>query len=87
MKENKPKALFVATLILLLIGLIAAIYLTHLYFAVQNAGGEKVDSFCSLSETVDCVSVEQSEWSRILGIPVAVWGDEFYIVALLSLLL
>jgi protein-disulfide isomerase/uncharacterized membrane protein len=37
-------------------------------------------SFCTLSDTINCDAVNASEWSSILGIPIASYGMFFYLV-------
>jgi protein-disulfide isomerase/uncharacterized membrane protein len=72
-----------SVVILLLTGLGSSIYLTHLHFVVHGGGTGEVQSFCAISEGFNCVTVATSEYSVFLGIPVAVWGLEFFALALL----
>jgi len=87
MDVKKSPAQFVVALLLLALGLTASIYLTHLFWEVRTAGGETVDSFCAVSDTINCVTVEQSDWAVIFNVPVAIYGLEYYSLGLLILLL
>ena len=78
--------LLLSVVILLLTGLGSSIYLTHLHYVVHS-GTKDVESFCAISEGFNCVTVATSEYSSFLGIPVAVWGLEFYVLALLAVAL
>jgi len=78
---------FQLVLVLLLLGLVASIYLAVLDLRIMRAGGETVDSFCSFSMRFDCVAVARSEYSLVFGIPIAVYGIEFFLVGLGWLLL
>jgi protein-disulfide isomerase len=51
-----------------------------LYLTIQHqaalAGGE---SFCNISETLNCDVVNTSFWSDVLGVPTALYGAAFYL--------
>lgn len=77
------RALKGAIAILLLIGLLSSLYLTNLYLNVHNTYGKPVDSFCALNDEVNCVTVANSRWSTLAGIPIALYGIEFFTVLLI----
>jgi protein-disulfide isomerase/uncharacterized membrane protein len=85
--ERRRKRLLVPILLLLALGLAASIYLFRLHLQVHSAGGAQVQSFCAINEDFNCVTVANSEWSVFLGLPVALYGLEFYALALLGVLL
>ncbi len=66
------------------LGFIGSVYLTKLFFRA-NSGDSSVESFCSINKSFDCVSVASSSYSSFLGIPLSVYGMEFYVVLLLVL--
>ena len=72
--------------LLLLTGLGASLYLGHLHLLVQNGSGA-VDSFCNINQAFNCVTVATSNYSSFLGLPIALYGIEFFAGALLLLLL
>jgi len=83
--EQKPQGWLVLPMVLLLlVGLGTSAYLTHLHVKVHAAGGGDVQSFCAISEGFNCITVATSKYSVFLGIPVAVWGLEFFGLALLA---
>ncbi|MFC1599669.1 vitamin K epoxide reductase family protein [Patescibacteria group bacterium] len=57
-----------------------AIWLTYEYYA-QNE-----NSVCSINAVFDCLTVAQSEYAVLLGLPVAVWGIMFYSALLVGVL-
>jgi uncharacterized membrane protein len=71
------RGLRVAVLVLALVGLGVAGYLTYVHYS----GATPV---CSISH--GCEKVQRSEWSKLAGIPVAVLGLAGYLLLLLSLL-
>ncbi len=71
MKE-KRYALLTSIVVLLTIGLAASVYLVNLYVEVHNESGQPVESFCAVSDGLNCVTVANSEYSTIAGVPVAV---------------
>jgi protein-disulfide isomerase/uncharacterized membrane protein len=79
--------LLYVTALLLLVGLGSSIYLANLHVQVHARGGGPVSSFCALSEGFNCVTVATSEYSVFLGIPVAIYGIEFFAVVLAVALL
>jgi uncharacterized membrane protein len=81
--DTLRKALLIAIIILSLVGMADAGYAVSLHY---DDGG---DSFCSMSETVNCDVVNQSKYSEFVGIPVAgmgVFGYFFYLVLAAALL-
>ena len=87
MSGKNDTLLALAVAALLCVGLASSIYLTHLYVQVHRPGANAVDSFCALSEKVNCVTVSNSSYSTVLGIPVSVYGLEYFTFALLLLVL
>ena len=81
---KRPSGLLaIGALVLLAIGFASSVYLTNLYVEVSKAmGGGTVDSFCNLSKGVNCESVAASEYSAFLGIPISVYGLEYFGVAI-----
>jgi uncharacterized membrane protein len=70
------RRLRVAAIVLALIGLGIASYLTYVHY-------DGIHPVCGLGG--DCVKVQSSEWSKLAGIPVAVLGLIGYAVILVSL--
>jgi uncharacterized membrane protein len=56
----------------MLAGMGASLYYTSLYFAPTD------DLACKINEAVDCSTGVQSAWSKLFGIPVALYGLGFY---------
>lgn len=73
--------------ILILIGLACSIYLTHLYVLVHTSTGEIPDTFCSVNEQINCVSVANSPFSALLGIPISVYGLEYFLLCIALIIL
>jgi len=71
------RRLRVAAIVLALIGLGIASYLTYVHY-------EGIHPVCGLGG--NCEKVQSSEWSKLAGIPVAVLGLIGYAVILVSLL-
>lgn len=70
----RPRWLPPLSLFLSIIGLGLASYLTYEHFT----GSESL--YCSESSTVNCLAVTTSQWSRFLGMPVAVLGLVFFLI-------
>ncbi len=71
MKKQAKKLLY-AVAFLLLVNLGLSIYLSYeFYYPDEN-------SACSINAIFDCVSVAQSGYAVLFGIPIAVWGVLFY---------
>lgn len=60
-----------------LAGLAASVYLLDVFFEVR-LGEATGDSFCTLSDALDCEKVAASEYSVFLGVPYALWGILLY---------
>lgn len=73
-------------LVLLLCGLGSSIYLTDLYFKIQAVGSD-VQSFCAINQSFNCVTVATSKYSVFLGIPISLYGVEYFSLAILLVLL
>lgn len=58
------------------LGLISSGYLSYTHYAVYNIFS--YESFCALSQAINCDTVAQSSFSVFLGIPVALWGSVSY---------
>lgn len=66
------------TLFLLLAAVASNAYLGYLYVEIQTAGDAKVESFCSMGENADCVTVARSPYAVVAGVPLALLALEFY---------
>lgn len=64
--------------ILILLGLADAIFLTYEAYALTNVG-------CPVSPWINCLAVSTSEYSKIFGIPLAVYGLFYYLFMLITL--
>ena len=64
---------YLATILILLLGLADSIYLTYHYYQI-NILQPSSKSFCALSKTIDCDKTATSEGSTLIGVPVATWG-------------
>jgi uncharacterized membrane protein/predicted DsbA family dithiol-disulfide isomerase len=65
-------------LALLLLGVAASVYLLRLDLLVRSPDGPPMDAFCNISARVNCITVATSSYSAFLGIPVALYGLEFF---------
>lgn len=83
MPEKKNLFSYAFVLLLLLVGLTGSLYLTKLDWQVTH--GKTGGAFCDISEKISCSSVAESHFAKQLGIPIAVYGVEFYLVALFIL--
>ena len=59
-----------------LVGLAVSVYLTFEHFTANATLA------CSIGGTIDCAKVTTSAWSTFLGVPVALLGVVFFVVAL-----
>jgi uncharacterized membrane protein len=73
---SADRRLRLAAIVLALIGLGVASYLTYVHY-------EDIKPVCGLGG--DCVKVQTSEWSKLAGVPVAVLGLVAYATILVSL--
>ncbi len=65
-------------------GIILAALSTHQHLRLVRLGFEQ-ESFCAISETVNCDLVNASTYSEVFGVPVAWWGAIYYgLLALMS---
>ena len=72
------RGLLLAVVLVSLVGLGASIYLSVLHWQVHNQPGH--ESFCAVSESVNCDTVALSRFSVIFDVPVSTWGILFYLV-------
>lgn len=72
------RGLLLTVVLVSLVGLGASIYLSVLHWQVHNRPGH--ESFCAVSEEVNCDTVALSRFSTIFGVPVSSWGALFYLV-------
>jgi protein-disulfide isomerase/uncharacterized membrane protein len=79
--ERQRRLLAAPILLLLLIGLLSSAYLLHLFIKVRSQGAGNVDSFCAVSDTLNCVTVANSTYSTFLGLPIALFALEFFLLA------
>ncbi len=81
-KERTPVAAsrgsWIATLVLILIGLALSGELVRLHFAA--AFDPNYQSYCAVNETVSCDAVTRSRYSVVFGVPLASWGVFGYAV-------
>ena len=81
-----PYAVYFWTVaIIALIGLANAVYLAISHYRVYTDIG--YESFCAISQAINCDTVSQSSYSIFIGIPVPVWGILGYTGFLLLLIL
>ena len=67
MNQVKQQKLLKFVFLLSIFGIIVSGYLTYDYYSTLN-------SVCDINETFQCSSVSESEYSELLGIPVAMLG-------------
>ena len=72
----RPAWLAPTTLVLVVAGLGLSTYLTYEHFTNNTTLA------CSIGGAVDCAKVTTSAWSTFMGVPVAVLGLVFFVVAL-----
>lgn len=84
--EALPGWLFVAALLLVLLGLAASLYLGKVHLCA-HAFIQQCDLSCNINEVWDCGEVARSTYSNWLGIPLALYGIEFFIACLALVLL
>ncbi len=69
-----------------LAGVVTSIYLTWLFYATRiGSKGGNIDTFCNINEGLNCVTVANSPWSNVFGVPVAILGLEFFTLILVGL--
>lgn len=67
-----------------IVGVVASVMLTQLHVKAHTRPNET--SFCSVHSKVDCLSVAESPWAVLWGVPVSVWSIMAYSVLILGLL-
>jgi uncharacterized membrane protein/predicted DsbA family dithiol-disulfide isomerase len=72
------RGLLLVVVLVSLVGLGATTYLSVLHWQVHNQPGH--ESFCAVSEAVNCDTVALSRFSVIFGVPLSTWGIIFYLV-------
>jgi uncharacterized membrane protein len=77
---RRPRWLAPISLVLVVAGLLVSVYLTYEHFT------ENATLVCSVGGVVDCAKVTTSSWAYLFGIPVAVLGLVFFLVALVLVL-
>lgn len=86
--DQRRRRLLLPVVALLLVATAANGYLAHLFYRAKAAPSDAVvESFCNISARWDCVSVARSAYAELFGIPVAVYGAEFFGLALALTLL
>ncbi len=81
-----PGWLFGASLVLVLIGLAASLYLGKVHLCAHNFISQ-CDLSCNINDVWDCGEVARSTYSHWLGVPLALYGIEFFVVCLALVLL
>lgn len=71
-------------IVLALVGLVATVYLAVSHYRVHTDFGYQ--SFCAISQSMNCDTVSQSAYAVLLGMPLAVWGMLGYLWLTLLLL-
>ena len=77
--DNK-KPLLIA--LLSLIAVCVSGYLTYEHILVYYSYTEG-QSFCAISETFNCATAAQSDFSKFLGIPISLWGLGLYFIMMI----
>jgi protein-disulfide isomerase/uncharacterized membrane protein len=86
--EQRRRRLLLPIVTLLLLATAANGYLAHLFYRAKAApSAALVESFCKISARWDCVTVARSEYAELFGIPIAIYGAEFFGLALAVTLL
>jgi protein-disulfide isomerase/uncharacterized membrane protein len=83
-ETNEPatasKKWLVVLAVLATAGILVSVDLAFLHWQVHNIAGH--ESFCAISEGVNCDTVAMSPASVVLRLPVALWAVLFYLLAL-----
>jgi uncharacterized membrane protein/predicted DsbA family dithiol-disulfide isomerase len=77
-EKTHSRWLWWAFLALCLAGFAAAADLARIHFRVHTVMGYQ--SFCAISQQMNCDTVADSDWSVFLGLPNAAWGMVGYLV-------
>lgn len=78
------KAKFFIILFLVLIGIGLSAELAYIFYKT-NFLAEYTQSFCSVSDLIDCDGVAKTNYALTLGVPNAIWGLILYLVILMLL--
>lgn len=84
MEKIKSMKKYIATLILVIIGLAITVDLAYIYYQA-NFNQFAAPSFCHVSELIDCDGVARTTHSQFLGVPLAYWGIFLYSFILMLL--
>jgi uncharacterized membrane protein len=74
--RTRPAWLAPVSVVLAVVGLLVSAYLTYEHFTANATLA------CSIGGVVDCAKVTTSAWSTFMGVPVALLGLVFFVVAL-----
>ncbi len=77
MGKNNLRLYYLLSIILTLLGLAVTILLTFSYYAKTET---LLDAFCSIDSFFDCSKMKKGQFSAFLGIPVSLWGLQFYLM-------
>ena len=78
------RGLWVASLVVVLIGLALSAELVRLHF--EATSNPAYHSYCTVNDTVSCDAVTRSKYSVVFGVPLAIWGVFGYtLMALIAL--
>src|SRR5690349_16906221 len=75
-ERARPAWLAPLSIVISLVGLAVSVYLTFEHFTANATLA------CSIGGVIDCAKVTTSAWSTFLGVPVALLGVVFFVVAL-----
>jgi len=64
-------------LVIAFVGLGFSLYAANHHYELLNAGA--TDSYCNINEQFSCDEVARSPYSKLLGIPLGVWGIVFFL--------
>jgi protein-disulfide isomerase/uncharacterized membrane protein len=85
-REAKTQAairnLWIAALVILVIGLVLSVELVRLHFAA--ASDPSYRSYCAVNDTVSCDTVTRSKYSVAFGVPLAIWGVFGYALSIIT---
>lgn len=79
--QQKPIGFYYATVLLIALGLFTSVYLFQAH--IKNYTDLAYQSFCAISQAINCDTVAQSPWSIFLGLPVSLWGVFAYLFLLI----
>jgi len=86
-KRNKAlpfNLYFFTVLVISLIGLIDAVYLSISHFKVYTDIDHR--SFCAMTKAINCDTVSQSPYSIFINVPIPIWGIFGYFIILVLLI-